>query len=806
VNRKTWAIVMSLGLLVALALFAISQESDLPNPFSAREDPCAQGKALNSARLLDEARETYDGAGECEKSGLEQVERAQDDADQHFALAGVYATASGTDPAKRSPANSKNAIANYELGLLRDPFDADANAALKLELDKRALAQPEQCETAASLADAGLLTDAGAALANGLAATGKGCDAALEKVAEKRQAAARLQAEAIDFEHSGQIAKARTRYAQALRANANLAAAKSGLESSLVDETGIDAAQSWLTGIPDTLKGWLDWLIPLAVGLLLVALGVWIGVREWSARVPRARKAFERLGGHPGLSFFHKAAVPDVSIEDFDGKGEGDLEGAAFSTMLAAAMGKQVGREPSFPLDRIGGSRAPETAEATSAADVLAEVPATKLVGSLFKLISKLFRRRTIVISGRLAPDADQGAGVLLALEGNGRTIADSITLWERAYDPKPGGKGAARWLRLVPAAAVWARWHLATAHAWPGQVKTESWRAEAFFLSADAWLAKGDRARAEALYAQALEFDQSLLPAIRSLARIEIYNGAYAPAGQRLKRLRTIIEAGGPDPVSDQPLRELWPLLDTASLYTLVLALAYPAIEKEAPSDGDRANLGEAIEKAQVLVRKLAAGAAGHTDDDDSVREQMVAAEGPSVVVLAALQVRQPEADRAAAVGHAVNRGEGVAEISRDRLRSPAGLDPWDLIHGYVEKQHGLSRRTNYNLACYYTTLAGYATGEQKARCFELALVTLEAGLVGGELSDWAAKDPSLGPLREDRPYKEKFEKIVKAHTIAPHEEPEKEAKDKPADPKPDSGLAEKLKKAIEDWLDPDE
>jgi tetratricopeptide (TPR) repeat protein len=781
--------------IAALVLIVIGHVWGFPDPFSPREDLCGQGKALNSARLLDRARDLYDDAGDCDPPGLERVERAQAEADERFAVAGVYATASGVDPKERSAANSKLAIEKYELGLERDPFDADANVALKLELDKQAIDPSEQCEAAATLASAGLLSDAGAALANGLRSGAKQCKAPLQEVASQRRTAADLQIEARELEAAGEVAKARTRYAKSLRANANLAGAKTGLESSIVDETGLDAAESWLSGIPDTLESWLDWLIPLAVGLLLAALGVWIVVREWSARVPRARKAFEWLGGHPGLSFFHKAAVPDVSIEDFDGKGEGDLEGAAFSTMLAAAMGKQVGREPSFPLDRIGGSRAPETTEATMAADVLAEVPATKLVG------------RTILISGRLAPDADQGAGVLLALEGNGRTIADGITLWERAYDPKPGGEGAARWLRLVPAAAVWARWHLAAAHSWPAKIETESWRAEAFVLSADAWLAKGDRARAEALYAQALEFDQSLLPAIRSLARIEIYNGAYAAAGRRLKRLRTVVEAGGDDPISGQPVPRLWPLLDTASLYTLVLALAYPAIEKEAPSDSDRASLEEAIEKARILVAKLAAGAAGRAGDDGSVREQMVAAEGPSVVVLAALQVRQPGADRAAAVGHAVDRGEGIAEISRERLRSPAGLAPWDLIHGYVEKQRGPSRRTDYNLACYYTTLAGYATDRgQKDKCFELALASLEAGLVGGELSDWAAKDPSLGPLRKDPALKEKFAKVVKAHTIEAHEEAEKDSKAKPADPKPDSSLAEKLRKAIEDWLDPDE
>jgi tetratricopeptide (TPR) repeat protein len=787
----------------ALVLVVIGHVWGFPDPFSPREDLCAQGKALNSARLLDRARDIYDGAGDCDPPGLERVERAQAEADERVAEAGVYATASGTDPTERSPANSKLAIEKYELGLERNPFDDDANVALKLELDKRAIDPKEQCEAAATLAGTGLLSDAGAALANGLRGGAKECKAALKKVASKRRSAADLQTEAREFEAAGEIAKARTRYAQALRANANLAAAKSGLESSIVDETGIDAAESWLAGIPGTVEGWLDWLIPLAIGLLLLVLGVWIVVREWSARVPRARKAFERLGGYPGLSFFHKAAVPDVSIEDFDGKGEGDLEGAAFSTMLAAALGTEVGREPSFPLDRIGGSRAPETPDTTTAAEVLAEVPATKLVGGLFKLISKLFRRRAIVISGRLAPEADQGAGALISLEGNGREIADSITLWERAYDPKPGGEGAARWLRLVPAATVWARWHLAAAHDWPDEVATESWSAEALLQTARAWQDKKEHSRAEALYVGALEADPTLLPAVHGLAKIEIHNGAYLLATRRLERLRATIEAGKPDPVSKRDLSLLWPLLDTASLYTLVLALAYPTIAGTAPNDDPA--LGLAVERARSLVAKLATGAGGG-NPDATVRRQMEEAEGPSVVVLAALQVRQPEADRATAVARAVAGGKGVAEVSRERLRQPAGLTAPELIHGYVESRGGLSRRTHYNLACYYTTLAGYATDrDQKEKCFKLALTSLEAGLVGGEFSDWAEKDPSLKPLLDDADLKKEVERIVAAHTIAPHEEPEKKAEGKPGDPESHAGLAEKLKKAIEDWLNPD-
>jgi tetratricopeptide (TPR) repeat protein len=795
---------------LALALALAIHAHGIPDPFSPAEDLCAQAKALESGRLLEQAGAAYAKAGDCPPPGSEGVEAARTAAADRFATAAVYAAASVTEPKEQPPRNSKRAIAEYVAGLETEPFATTANLALTLELNKDLVAPSEQCETASTLAAAGLLGEAGVALANGLKAGESRCDAGLRSIAAQRRTAAAFQREATALKGSGQLEKARRRYASALRANANLESARTGLESSLDDQTPIDEAESWLAGVPDTVKGWLDWLIPLAIGLLLLALVIWMAVRELSARLPWARDGFERLGSHPGFSFFRNAAVPQVSIEDFDGKGEGDLDGPAFSTMLSAAIRNQVGREPAFPLDRIGGSRAPEKAGAAGIADLLAEVDATKTLGSLVKALSKLFRRRTVVLSGRITPDADQGAGVLLTLESSGRGGDDAITLWERAYDPKPGGKGAARWLRLVPAASVWARWQLAAAHARPASQKTDGWRSDALLQSAEAWLDKGQLLRAQALYVRALEADPTLLPAARSIAQIEVHNGEYAAARKRLEHLRSVLAEGGVDPVSGKPRRKLWPLLDTASLYTLVLALAYPASGESNPSREAEADLVEANARAGELVAKLARSGAA----DPDLRAQLRISEGPSVVVLAALQLRQPgaeaEADRLTAVRYAREGGKGVREIERDQLRQPLDLKPWELIHGYVEKQPDNSVRTHYNLACYYTTLGTLAPEATATRaCFDLALAALKLGLAGAELAGWAAEDPSLKPLhdKDDEKRSAEFKKILENHTVTSHDEDEKDEKDeKPAveDGGTTDGVLPKLKKALEELFDP--
>lgn len=125
-----------------------------------------------------------------------------------------------------------------------------------------------------------------------------------------------------------------------------------------------------------------------------------------------------------------------------------------------------------------------------------------------------------------------------------------------------------------------------------------------------------------------------------------------------------------------------------------------------------------------------------------------------------------------------AISDDPDVDVVSRTELVGGLGtLKPWDLIHGYVERKPNLPRRTHYNLACYFAGLLEYAERDQKPRLRERALESLEVGLVGGELVEWAEADPSLAPLRDFR--RNEFTDVLAARTIELHpegEEPEDE------------------------------
>lgn len=796
--------IIGLALLVAVAVVAFCR--GYIDPWQPREDVCAQGKALSTARLLDAAKDTYE-EGDC--AGLQAVERTEADAEEHFAKAGVYASAqrpANAEMESSNAANSRKAIDNFAAGLALDPFEKKARTALTRELDK-GLVDPEvQCETGSNMVDDGLLTVGGVALANGLPAKIKECEDALETLATRRTIAANYLSEARDLSDE---AEARERYARALTFNTSLVAARNELEGSLNDESLLDELASWIDDIPGALEQGLLWLIPLAIALFLAALAFWTLIRQLSARRRGARTFFERWGGHPGFSFIRSAAVPDIQIGTFTGKGEGALAGDDFATLLKGELYKSTARGPAFPLDRVPIEPAPTAQEGVTLTDLVAEIPATKVLGEAFRVGSKLFRRRKVLLCGHLTPAADKGAGVLLSLKG-GRDRDASVTLWERVYDPLPGGGGAVRWLRLVPAAAAWAQVYLKWAQDATTDFEPDDWETEALSRSAEAWELKDDSKRAEALYAAALEKDSGLLPAAHALAVIEIHRGNYVRALQRLDRVRRVLRTGEPCGRTVKDMRCLWPTLDAASRYKLILALAY--LERDESSEGHwETNRPGARTEARALASTMARALAekeARTGADEEVKKEKVSlwwtprrkketrareeartteekreeslealyeiTEAPCVVVLASLELRcSSPGDRQCAAKFAAAGGDGVEQVSRTQVcdKGLESLKPWQLIHGYVEQQPNLPRRTHYNLACYYAALLeGEIDPHRKSTLFERALKRLEAGLVGGELVGWAKGDPSLTPLRKLRP--QKFTEVLEASTIEPHEQ----------------------------------
>lgn len=151
----------------------------------------------------------------------------------------------------------------------------------------------------------------------------------------------------------------------------------------------------------------------------------------------------------------------------------------------------------------------------------------------------------------------------------------------------------------------------------------------------------------------------------------------------------------------------------------------------------------------------------------DPSLKAELERAEGPSVALLASLMVEADGALRSEAAGRVEENVGPDKVLSRSDLAGGVGQrKPWDLI-GYVLRDKGTSRRTSYNLACYFARLLTAGESEPDSRCRRKAYAALRAALVGGGLVTWAKKDPSLASLRAAD--QTKFDAIVAAFKLTP-------------------------------------
>ena len=181
-----------------------------------------------------------------------------------------------------------------------------------------------------------------------------------------------------------------------------------------------------------------------------------------------------------------------------------------------------------------------------------------------------------------------------------------------------------------------------------------------------------------------------------------------------------------------------------------------------------DKQEIGEALDLARELVRMIVTELDSH-DEENEPRDELDSAEEPSVVLLASLMVRSSGKEREAARKKVAEVIVPSDAISRSWLRNNLGqVKAWELINRCVLPQPNLSRRTHYNLACYYTTLASLTPRKLRDPSLDRAVEELEVALEGGELVGWAGRDPSLRLLKSSR--RLAFAKAVKQHTpVAP-------------------------------------
>jgi len=539
-----------------------------------RESLCEQGAVLQTGRLLDRSGQIFALATEegdsCGEEGQRTVGKEQSEAIRRFSSA-----------AARPEAQKKQAIELYVRGLKLNPFDATAGAALaKLLEEPKGLPAAELsgglCGLARRLTKAGLLAGADPVIAAGWSGQNSdkaACEAALRKLNNRKARAAERLRKAQALGNEPDRRAARVMYARALHANPALSEARAGLEGGVETGSYVDAIGRRLDGAPDTAKNMLSWLLPLAIGLMLLVLAGRFVLTELAKRRPGARRKMIDLGQSWPFKFLYKAAAPRVTVATFSG-GESP-KGEDFSALLANALPRRSGRGPAFPFDRVSRGSAADADAASDATKLLDAFAETKLLGSLWVLFKSLFRR-SIEVGGHLAPIADRGAGVSVSIEGADEMAEHEKLFWEREFDPQPGGDGAGRWLRMLPAVAVWTRWQLAAAYG-PSKKAPDptGWLADAFFHSGVAWHNRSDLVRAGILYTLALEREPDHFAAAYNLAMVELRSGQYRQARERLISLRARLK--------DAELPEDWSGLETAALYGLALSYAYAAPEEQA-------------------------------------------------------------------------------------------------------------------------------------------------------------------------------------------------------------------------------
>ena len=614
--------VIALGAACALAAVVAVVVLALIN----RTNFCAEGKQMAQARLLDMAARDYARKCPAKKAA---VRKAQARADGKLARATVLyrvqraneaAATQAKARAKKAKASAETAAASaetaaasarkaeavarnakaetaeararqtakarttqariagrrmrrrYIAALEIFPFRAGARKAFRTAL--RGMPAPRtmqqrtaRCALARKLLDARLPAEA-RLVAYQVAATGRGdsCRAELDELRSTQGQVRKYIREARSLEERDELKEMREELVGAVELDPSRAGAVKLLTTTVpVDESWLEYLGGQIGNVDDVLGDAAAWLVPLLIALLVLAALAFTLLRSWLAQQTKRNRDWAEAGRRHPLRWLRRAATLNVRVGALGAPAGAAAAGEDFSALLVDALPRVSVGSAAFPFDRVSGESETEQ-NVAKGAEFLAGIPQTKLLGTVVKLLTPMFRSRSAEISGRLVPDGDAGVGVAMTVTGDRGRLSHSVALWEDTYDAAPGGDGAARFLRLVPPAAVWARWHLAPALDADGQ-DGDAWQADAMFAAGEAWQANSDNVRAGVCYAKVLALDPDHLAAEYNLALLEVRSGAYAPAIDRLQGLIARL---------DGEALERWPMLDYAPYYLLAVALVY--------------------------------------------------------------------------------------------------------------------------------------------------------------------------------------------------------------------------------------
>jgi tetratricopeptide (TPR) repeat protein len=321
----------------------------------------------------------------------------------------------------------------------------------------------------------------------------------------------------------------------------------------------------------------------------------------------------------------------------------------------------------------------------------------------------------------------DLGAGLTLSLvrKKTGRIIANE-TIWQKEFDSAitpPKEKDPAPYYRLAEPAAIWTIFH----EELPFKQKldplgTSDWLSYAYFRAGVRWAREERDDKARKLYVEALNQDADNRSALFNLGALDVEAGEYERAITRLQMAR---ESEPKDPV--------W----YKATYQLAATHHYCSRQKQAENEAETlvATIQETIKIPQITENKRL--------------EDFLKSFKPMACIMCAAILVGTKKTEGPKLQVNITDSDST-EFSYKIITSEGGnVDRTDL---YTAK---LTYRSHYNLACYYTAASDNEKAWEHLKC------ALERG---GDIVQWAQKDPSLERLREDK--NGDFDKWIKKYS----------------------------------------
>ncbi len=294
------------------------------------------------------------------------------------------------------------------------------------------------------------------------------------------------------------------------------------------------AVPEWFQRLIDGLAAASQWLLQLLAGLLVLVFFAWA------------------LGS--GLTWWLRAW--DLRVTDFTGD-------TSQVESVAAVVAEEIRR-----LDKDGGGRNLQVADATAQEfempDLGDALPQAKGFAAIAAFLLGGIWHKSYVLDGVVHSPGDRGAGLTLTISRRiTRTkLLDSVTLWERDFEPWPHPirkDDASPYYRLATLAAVWTGYAVrrkgeaANARITIPNFATQNWRSYAYFASGADRYKRGEPERAQVQFLLAIEIDPDNYLAGYDLAMIEwddvapdseTYNERAAAVASRLERVRAGVGA----------------------------------------------------------------------------------------------------------------------------------------------------------------------------------------------------------------------------------------------------------------------